>query len=120
MTEEDALRIRKIESLIQDEVSMILETKISDEKIGMVTITRVKMTKDLKFANVYFTALGSEEERESSLKALTRASSRIQRFLGDNIRLKYTPVLRFFRDKGAESGFRVINILNDLRRKGRL
>ncbi|MGQ9705695.1 MAG: 30S ribosome-binding factor RbfA [bacterium] len=120
MTEDISLRLRKIEALIQEEVSIIVSRKISDPDIRMVTITRVKLSSDLKFATIFISVLGTEDERGRALLALNRASARIQGLLGDSIRLKYTPHIRFVRDKGMESGERVMDILRELKSRGEL
>jgi ribosome-binding factor A len=120
MTEEGSLRLRKLEALIQEEVSLIIARKISDPQIRMVTITRVRLSPDIKFADVYVSSSGSEDEREKIVMALNRASARIQGLLVSSIRLRYTPHLKFIRDRGLESGEKVMDILRELKSKGEL
>jgi len=120
MTEDGFLRLKKLEALIQEEVSIIIERRVSDPEVRMVTITRVKLSPDIKFAIIYVTVSGSENERERVLRALNRASARIQGLLSKNIRLRYTPHIKFIRDKGLESGERVMDIIRELKSKGEL
>ncbi len=101
--------------LISREVSMIIDRELRDERIGMVTVTGVDMSRDLKHAHVFVSVLGSEEETEVSIAALNDAASFIRTCLRDRVALRYLPVLRFFHDSSMIDGMRMDRILETIR-----
>ena len=68
-------RIERIAEQIREEVSQILSTEVADPGVGLVTVTRVKVTADLSLARVYWTAMGDATERKQTAKALARAAA---------------------------------------------
>ncbi len=100
---------------VQEEISEIIQRKIKDPRLGFVTVTRVKMTADLRHASVYVSVIGAEEDVEKSLAALESASNFIRSELGRRIRVKHVPDLKFFHDDSAVKGARIEEILKHLR-----
>ncbi len=107
-------RSRRIAGLIKSEISDIIHTRIKDPLIGFVTITDVTLSDDLKIAKIYFSVLGDEDEKKSSLKGLERARTFIQNELGSRVRLRYLPTLRFFFDESWNYGDRIDQIIRSL------
>ncbi len=120
MIEMDWERVDRVGNLIREEVSEIIMKKIKDPRVGFVTVTRVKVSKDLRSAKVYVSVMGSEEEVTSSMNGLKCASSFIRRELGKRIRLKFLPSLTFVYDGSIAHAFRIDSILRELREKGEL
>jgi ribosome-binding factor A len=87
---------------------------LKDPRIGFVTVTGAETSPDLRHAVVYYSALGSEEEQEASAEALQRARPRLQRALGDQTRLRYTPKLEFRIDESIDRGLRINELLAGL------
>ncbi len=109
-------RIERLQELFKEEISrMLVEGRIKDPGVGFVTITRVEVTKDLSFATVYFSVMGSEEEREETLHALERAAGYIQGQMGRTIRVRKVPKLRFKVDKSLEHSLRIGELLQKIR-----
>ncbi len=81
--------------LLKREVSKIIEEDLKDPQIGFVTITGMKVTDDLRLAEVLVSVLGDEEARKRSLEALTRARGYVRRLIGQRVRLRFTPEIRF-------------------------
>ena len=106
-------RIQRIAKLIKKEVAEMLlrDVKIS---IGMVTITGVKVSKDLRIAHIYYSALGSEKHIQDSAIGLRQATKFIQREIGRRIRMRYTPAIDFQFDHSLEYGSHIDKILKDL------
>ena len=77
----------------------------------MITLTGVQMTPDLHTARVFFSRLGSPEEREESRRALEHAAGFLRRELGTRLRLRYLPELRFFVDDSLDVSERISRIL---------
>ena len=102
---------------IRQELSTALLQEVHDPGIGLVTITRVKMTPDLQLARVYYTLLGDEQARVQTRKALERATPFLRRYVGSRVRLRRVPELRFEFDRSVEQQDRIEQILLDLQRE---
>lgn len=107
-------RMRKIDELMRevlaDEVALL-----KDPRIGFVTITGVDTSPDLRHAAVFYSVLGSDEERAATGAALRHAAPHLQSRVGRQVRMKYTPVLEFHVDPSIEQGARITQILTDIR-----
>ena len=93
---------------------MLLLREVQDPGIGLVTLTRVKVSPDLQLARVYYTLMGDEKARAETKKALERATPFLRRQIGSRIRLRRVPELRFEFDKSVENQERIEKILLDL------
>jgi phosphoesterase RecJ-like protein len=88
--------------------------KLKDPAIGFVTITAVDTSPDLRNAHVFYTALGSDEEKANCAAALERASSHIRSQVGAQVRIKYTPALQFRVDSSLDEGLRMDALLQEI------
>jgi ribosome-binding factor A len=88
--------------------------RLKDPRIGFVTVTGVKVSRDLRVAWVYFTAFGDERARAASRAGLRSSSPYLRRELGRQIRLKVVPELRFEEDATQAEGERVDHILDGI------
>jgi ribosome-binding factor A len=111
-------RIERIAELIQQELSvMITKRQIKDPRlVGMVTITRVKVTPDLSQAVAYFSVMGTEKEQRSSAAALKSAATYMQGVVSRNLRLKKTPHLSFKEDTSMEEAFKIYHLLDQIKK----
>ena len=107
-------RIQRISNLIKKEVAEMLLREVKDPRIGMVTITGVTVSKDLRIAHIYYSALGSEKQIQDSAIGLRQATKFIQREIGRRIRMRYTPAIDFQFDHSLEYGSHIDKILKDL------
>lgn len=105
---------RRVSELIHIRLSNLLERKIKDPRLEMVTITDVEVSPDASRANVYFSALGGDQSREEAKEGLESAAGWLRRELGKQLRLRRTPELIFHYDRSVERGERISNILDDL------
>jgi len=103
---------RVADQILRD-VAEIVQREVKDTKIGFITFSRVQISKDLKFAKIFYTVMGSEKEQKQSIRALHRAKSFIQSKVGQRLSLRNTPEISFVFDEGLENSLRV----NDLLRK---
>jgi ribosome-binding factor A len=99
---------------IRKEVAQLLLREVHDPGIGLVTLTRVKVSPDLQLARVYYTIIGDDKARAETDKALTRATPFLRRQIGARIRLRRVPELRFEFDRSVENQDRIEKILIDL------
>ncbi len=86
--------------------------------LASVSITRVKVSPDLRDAYVYVSILGHEGEREHILEILTDNRARFQRDLAKNVKLRYTPKLEFRLDESVEQGDHVLGLIAEMERDG--
>ena len=70
-------RVERIQEQVREEVSQMLHNEVRDPGVGLVTVTRAKVTADLSLARVYWTIIGDANERKKTQKALDRASVRV-------------------------------------------
>lgn len=109
-------RSDRVGDLIREEIaSMIQRGEIKDPRIGFVTITKVGMSRDLKNARVFFSMMGTEEEKEKSGTGLNSASGFIRRALAKRLRLKYIPKVVFEFDGSIEYASHIDKVLKDLK-----
>jgi len=92
----------------------MLAREVHDPGIGFLTITRVQVSPDLQLARVYYTTLGSEQERQKTSKALHRAVPFLRYQIGKRLRLRRVPVIEFFFDKSVENQARVERLIQDI------
>jgi ribosome-binding factor A len=107
-------RIERISNLIKREVAIMLAREVKDPRIGMVTITRVKVSKDLRIAHIYYSVIGDEKQKKDSALGLKQATKFIQWELGRRIRIRYTPIIDFQFDPSLEYGIRIEKIIRSL------
>jgi len=110
-------RLARVRKNIKEAVSMMLELEIKDPRIGFTTITDVDISADLRHCKVFFSTLGEAKEHEQALAGLRSASGFIRGELGKSLRMKYTPEIEFIFDTSVESGARIEEILNEIKKK---
>jgi ribosome-binding factor A len=110
-------RIERIAEQLREEVSQILATEVSDPGVGLVTISRVKVTPDLSLARFYWTILGDAAERKKTEKALQRAAPFVRHVLSGRVTLRRVPEVHFQFDEGLAAHTRVEEILHELQQE---
>ncbi len=101
-----------------DDIQRVLSTllrSVKDPRVnqGMLSITRVDVTGDLRYAKVYISALGEVDEKELK-KGLKSASGWLRHELGGSLQLRYTPELIFEIDHSIERGAEISKLISDL------
>ena len=107
-------RPERIQEAIRQEISMIAQTQIKDPRIGFITITKVDLTKDLRYARIYFSVLGKGADKNKALKGLNSAKGYIKGLIADRIKLRYMPEISFVIDNTLEHTQHIYEILNSL------
>ncbi|MBD3648164.1 MAG: 30S ribosome-binding factor RbfA [Pseudomonadales bacterium] len=118
----DFSRGRRIADLIQRELASLIQKELKDPRIGMVTINEVKVSRDLSYADVYFTMFQSQDAGDS-VEALNHASGFLRTQLSKVLNTRTTPRLRFHYDETINTGERISRaidnaIAEDSKRKG--
>lgn len=105
---------RRVSELVHVRLSTILERKVKDPRLHLVTITGVEVSPDASRADVYFTTPGGEESRQEVKEGLVSAAGWLRHELGQQLRLRRTPELIFHYDRSVERGERISSILDEL------
>ena len=106
-------RMRKVNVLIREIVADAMAS-LKDPGIGFLTITGVDTSPDLRTAVVFYSVLGTDEEQEATAAALNRAAPHIQEMAAGQIRMKYTPRLKFLIDPSIVEGIKIDLLLKEL------
>jgi len=111
-----SIRTRRVGNEIQKLVSELIDAgAIRDPRVaGMISITGVDVSPDLKSAKVYYSVFGKQEEIESTAQALESASGYIQSEVGTRLGIKFTPHLRFVFDSSIAYGDHIERILDEI------
>lgn len=108
-------RLDRVNDVVLEVLARAVREEVRDPRVrGLVTLTGVKVSQDLKHARVFVSTLGAEEEREAAVEALNHAAPFLRRIVASRARLRHTPELRFVGDATLETGARVERILADL------
>lgn len=110
------MRSERVASLIAREVSLIINQEIRDPRLGMVTITRVTITADLKEAKIYFTSLGNTT---NDLNILQGAKGFIRTALAHRIRIKFIPDLKFIIDESSKYGEKIDRLIEEINKNNK-
>lgn len=109
-------RGRRIADQIAHELAILVQTELKDPRIGMVTINEVKVSRDLAYADVYFTMLG-QQDHEAAVAALTNAAGFLRSQLARILTARTTPRLRFHYDESIENGERISKAIDAARKR---
>lgn len=105
-------RMERVEQLLKEEVSSILQRGLKDPRIGFVTVGAVKASADLSHAKVYLSVMGDAQAKERTMAGVKSAAGFIQRELGARVKLKSVPRLAFVLDDSVDRGFHIMEILD--------
>ncbi len=113
----DFSRVDRLRKQIRDVVSEIIQRRVKDPNIGIVTITDVELTGDLREAKVFYSTLGDEETQRSTGRALKKALGFIQSSLARELRIRKAPIIQFKEDRSAERATRIQELLEQIHRE---
>lgn len=106
-------RTSRVGEMVRDALVEVLRHDLKNVDIGFASITGVDVSPDLHFARVYMSGLNEEQTRDA-VEQLQHARGAARRFLGQRIRLRYTPELDFKYDDTAMRASRIESILHDV------
>lgn len=108
-------RTARLAEEIREEVANIIGRNLKDPRIGFVTVTRVDLAADLRWARVFVSVLGDEAQKAKSLAGLRQAVGFVRREVGRRIRTRHTPELSFQLDSGIDATERVAQLLDEVK-----
>ena len=107
-------RPRRVGEQIRKEIAGLLTKGLKDPRIGFVSVMAVRMSTDLRYANVYVSLFGSESEKKSSLIGLEQAAGWIRKQVARRVQLRFTPEIRFFEDTTLDEAYRLEEVLREI------
>ena len=110
-------RSEKVAEAIHEMVSELLIKGLKDPRIGFVTITGVKVNDDLGLATIYFSVIGSDEDKKATTQGLNSARGFVRKEIGKNLRIRHTPDINFRYDESIEYGSHIENLLKEIATK---
>jgi len=107
-------RTSRIGEVIMRELAQMIQHEVSDPRVGMVTVSHVAVTPDLKYAKVFVTRLNgveSEQDVSECIAGLTNAAGFLKRGIAKRVEIRTVPELRFHYDKSLEHGFHMDELI---------
>jgi ribosome-binding factor A len=110
-------RINRISEEVKKVVSELIQNEIKDPRIsGMPSVNKVSVTKDLRFAKIYISVLGSEEDKESTIEGLQSAKGFVRKEIGNRINLRHVPEPIFMLDESIEQALYMSKLIEEVNR----
>ena len=103
-------RSRRVAQQIQRTLSELIRRELKDPRLGMITLTEVRVSKDLSYATIYYSVLGGQPQHTNAI--LENAADLLRGPLGRALSLRHSPELRFVRDELIENGARLSALIN--------
>ena len=108
----NSIKYSRMNGEVQRELSKIISRDIKDPRIHpMTSVVSVDVTPDLKFAKVFVSVLGNDEDKEKTKKGLTSAASHIRSLLAKSLNLRNTPELTFFIEYGVNMSKKIDELI---------
>jgi ribosome-binding factor A len=105
-------RTRRVGEQIQRELAVLVRDEIKDPRLGMISISGADVSRDLAYATVYVSVLGDDSAVTESLAVLNRAAGFLRHRLGQSMRIRSVPQLKFEFDSSLQEGARMDALIN--------
>jgi len=111
-------RTERVQEAVRRVVSEVLQRELRDPRIaGVITITKVEVTSDLRLAKIFYSVLGDEKKKRLVSKGLKSATNFVKKHVGNEMNLRYTPDIMFKVDKKLEYSARIDEVLHKIHRE---
>ena len=108
-------RIKRVEEMMKEHIALIIQQDVKDPRLGFVTVSEVKVSKDLHNANIYIIAHEETEKHiQDVLKGLEAANGFIRHLLGERMALRFLPCLKFHYDKAFQQADRIEKLIQKI------
>lgn len=107
-------RQAKLGEQIAQEVSDLLRTRIKDPRVGFASITRVDVSGDLRYAKIFVSVMGENEDQKGTIEALHHATGFIRHELAGRLTIRFMPDIAFKLDTSIEQGARVLGLIREM------
>ena len=105
-------RIARLQETFKEEIGEILQKGLKDPRVGLVSVTSVDISPDLRHCKVFVSVLGEDDQRQATLEGLNSAKGFIRQELGNRVRLKFLPDITVKLDKSIDEGFKISELIN--------
>jgi len=108
-------RIRRVEEAIKEQLALIIQQEMKDPRLNFVSVTHVRLSKDVRNADIFITTLDESKEHITEVLAvLESANGFIRHALGQRIALRFLPVLKFHYDTTLAQGNRIESLIQKI------
>jgi ribosome-binding factor A len=108
-------RIERVSSLMRHEISDLLQRQVKDPRLSQfVAVNEVSISADMKYAKVFVSCMGSQEERQAMLSGLEAAANFLRNQLSKRLRLRHIPELSFEWDDSIERGDHLLQLMDKI------
>jgi ribosome-binding factor A len=108
-------RADRIGDLLIELIADLLRREVRDPRVGAVTLTGAKVSKDLRHARIYFNLLGGDEDRKAVSAGLKSATGFIRSKVGKQLKLKFVPAIEFVYDETEDEAQRIDDLLRQVK-----
>lgn len=105
----------RVAEAIKKEASLIIHDELNDPRLGFVTVTKVEVTEDLRYAKIFFSVLGKDQDYKKTQEALDSALGFIRRLIAQRINLRLAPEIIFKEDRSIEYSIKIEEVLNEIK-----
>lgn len=105
---------RVAQAMRQEIANLLSQGEIKDPRIGFVSVMEVRMSPDLRHANVYVSLFGDEKQKKSSLAGLRSSSTWVRGEVTRRLKLRFAPEVRFFEDTTLDDVFHLEDVFREL------
>jgi ribosome-binding factor A len=109
-----SLRTEKVASLIKEEIGSFIAREYRDPAYGLITVTDVIVTPDIKIAKIYVSIMGSEELKAATLRMLEDNKGELRFVMGTHLRLKFTPAIQLYLDETLDRVEKIEKLLKQI------
>ena len=110
-------RPERVQEALRQEISNIVHNEVRDPRLGFITITKVELTQDLRYAKVYFSVLGEKKAKRLALKGLNSAKGYIKNLVAERIKLRFVPNVAFLIDESLEYTKEIYDLLERIKKE---
>ena len=107
-------RIDRLEELLKREIVQVIHRQLDPVKVGFITVTKVEVDKDFSVAKVFYSQIGSDEDKKRTRSFLSTAAGYIKGEIGRVIRMKQIPRVRFIFDDTIEKAAALVARINEI------
>ena len=107
-------RSEHLEKYLLREINNIIYRKINDPRIKFVTITRAKVSSDLKYADIFVTIFNDKKQQRKALEGLKNATKFIRGELGKELKIRYVPDIKFVIDQDLKHQYKLLKIITEI------
>ena len=108
-------RQEKLKELLKEEMSEILAREFKDPRLGFITVIGAEITPDMRYARVFVSVMGNDEEKERNMAILNKGAHFARAALGKRIKIKILPEIEFKLDTSVDQGIRIFELLQQIK-----